>query len=84
VCIRNFGKVGVFGGCIDLVMITGVCEDGDVRLVDGYSAYEGRVELCRSGVWTQICGNGWHTAHTAVVCTQLGFSPNSKQTLLDT
>ena len=34
--------------------------DGDVSLAGGPNEFEGRVELCVSGNWVQVCGNdGW-------------------------
>ncbi len=54
------------------VLFTGVCNDGDVRLVDGPSLVEGRVEICLAEQWGPICGASWNTASAAVVCYQLG------------
>ena len=46
-----------------------------VRLVDGPTTGEGRVELIKNGQWGSICDNafvkeGW----PSVVCHELGFS----------
>ena len=51
------------------------CADGDVRLVDGDNAYEGRVEICVSQVWSTVCHTGWGSEDARVVCRQLGFTP---------
>ena len=53
-----------------------------MRLVDGGSELEGRVEICFGGIWGTIC-NSSHVGVefdelAAVVCRQLGFSPWSK------
>ena len=49
-------------------------EDGNVRLVDGPSAYEGRVEICSNRQWGTICNRYWSANDAVVVCRQLGFS----------
>lgn len=49
------------------------CEHGDVRLVDGQTEMEGRVEFCAYGYWTVACDNYWDKDETNAVCKQLGF-----------
>lgn len=49
------------------------CEHGDVRLVDGPTEMEGRVELCSYGYWAVACDNYWDKDETNAVCKQLGF-----------
>ena len=49
------------------------CEDGDVRLVNGDSDYEGLVEVCFSQRWGTVNGDGWSSVDTRVVCRQLGY-----------
>ena len=51
----------------------GPCISGDVRLVDGVSEYEGRVELCESGKWYTVCDDGINDNAAKVVCSQLGL-----------
>ena len=48
-------------------------EQGHVRLVDGVSMYEGRVEVCASGEWGTICNHNWDNQEALVICRQLGF-----------
>ena len=54
------------------------CINGDVRLVGGPSANEGRLELCYNGVWGSICGTYTPLQTSTVVCRQLGFDGTSK------
>ena len=56
--------------------------NGDVRLVGGNSVSEGRVEICYNGVWGSICYYGWTNIDAAIVCRQLGFQKESKQTIM--
>ena len=51
-----------------------VCVDGQVRLEDGRDASTGLVELCVNGSWRGICGDGWDTNDTEVVCQQLHYN----------
>ena len=49
------------------------CIDGGVRLMDGQTTTEGRVEVCLGGQWGTICTHQWTQENTDVVCGQLGF-----------
>ena len=51
---------------------TALCVDGEVRLVDGDRETEGRVEICFSGRWGTINGDGWTMTESTVVCNDLG------------
>ena len=50
------------------------CVEGDIRLVGGTSALEGRVELCRGFLWGTVCDSNWNAVDARVVCRQLGHS----------
>ena len=50
------------------------CDDGEVRLVNGKSEMDGRVEICLNQRWGTVCDSQWTDNHTAVVCRHLGFS----------
>ena len=56
----------------------GQCSEYDVRLVDGGSQNEGRVEVCVSGRWGTVCDDGWTTYDARVVCRQLGYQTSGK------
>ena len=55
------------------------CVHGDIRLMDGSSNMEGRVEVCLSGVWGTVCSNGWTAVDANVACRQLGYSGSGKR-----
>ena len=55
-------------------MCVGICEDGDLRLADGMTQYEGRVEVCSEEVWGTVCDDGWDDSDAMVVCRELGYS----------
>ena len=51
-------------------------DEGDVRLANGSSAQEGRVEVCINGSYGTICDDKWSSLDASVVCRQLGFTSN--------
>ena len=67
VTIQNFVEVRIFEQCVT----------GDLRLVNGSTEVNGRVELCSDGIFGTICDvTPWTTDDASVVCQQLGLVLN--------
>ena len=56
----------------------GVVCQSPIRIVDGDTKYEGRVEIWNNDQWGSICSNNWDDAAARVVCQQMGF-PGARQ-----
>ena len=54
------------------------CESGSIRLVDGATNAEGRLEVCLGSVWSSVNGRGWTNTESRVACTQLGYTDIGK------
>ena len=52
--------------------------DGNVRLVDGSTPLEGRVEICINHAWGTVCDHSWSTPDANVVCKQLGHQASGE------
>ena len=52
-----------------------VCNETDIRLVNGSTPASGTLEICLGGQWGLICDDSWDTSDAAVVCRQLGLPP---------
>ena len=49
-----------------------MCDEGDVRLVNGSHPYEGTVQVCVDKAWSLIAQHGWDDADARVICRQIG------------
>ena len=50
------------------------CHDGQLRLVGGTDAREGRVEICFNETWGAICDDAWDDLDANVACSSLGYT----------
>ena len=49
------------------------CTYGDIRLADGSTSFEGRVEICINETYGTVCDDFWNVNDAEVVCRQLGY-----------
>ena len=59
--------------CSFLLFILVLCQNGDIRLVNGTTFYEGRVEICWNETWGTVCDGMWSESGAQVACRQLGY-----------
>ncbi len=54
------------------------CIEGSMRLADGETANEGRLEVCYSNHWGTVCDDEFSSVEAAIVCRELGYSTEGK------
>ena len=52
-------------------------QNGELRITNGVTKYEGRVEVYRNSEWTLVCSDGWDELDARVVCRQLNYISSS-------
>lgn len=52
---------------------TSNCNNGQVRLVNGSTSTQGRLEVCYNNVWGSVCGYNFNAVDGYVVCRELGL-----------
>ena len=62
-----------------ITIIIDTIMNGALRLINGLSQYEGRVEIFWNSEWKAICNDEWDQLDAVVVCRQLGHLPTSVQ-----
>ena len=55
-------------------LIAALCQDGEIRLRNGNTSLEGRVEICMNKTWGTVCDDDWDNVDAGIACLQLGFS----------
>eukprot|EP00731_Ephydatia_muelleri_P028193 Em0019g1066a len=51
-----------------------VCVTGQIRVQDGSTSFNGRVEVCYNDVWGTVCDDLFNDVDASVACRQLGYS----------
>ena len=51
-----------------------ICTNGDIRLSQGSTDYQGNVQVCFNGNWGSVCHDGWDYRDAQTVCNILGYN----------
>ena len=66
-------------GHLVFIYLIAPCITGQLRLVGGNLANEGRVEICMKNIWGTVCSDSWGSTDATVVCQELGYSTQGQQ-----
>ena len=47
--------------------------------MNGGASYRGRLEICIDFIWGTVCDNSFGTSDARVVCRQLGYEVDGRQ-----
>ena len=56
-----------------------ICQHGTLRLVNGTTSNQGRLEICIYSVWGTVCSYAFDTNDARVACRQLGYEVDNGQ-----
>ena len=66
-------------GLLLFIFLIAPCITGQLRLVGGNLANEGRVEICMKNIWGTVCSDSWGSTDATAVCQELGYSTQGQQ-----
>ena len=82
--LESYATVGFLGSfdyvTVALMLDTLQCHETDVRVIDGRTANDGRVQICYNGLWGSVCDDSWDERDAKVVCRQLGYEGSEFRT----
>ena len=56
-----------------MVVYVDSCVNGELRLVEGKSEWDGRLEICFGQRWGTVGNDGWTVVNSQVICNAFGY-----------